>query len=107
MITAKRGVGRHNDAYGTVHPRKLFNGGDILDVAHSGSAELRRKDHTQETQLAEFLDRGHGELAGLVPFHDIGRDFALGKLAHTLLELKLFVVKLEIQSSSAELFIRT
>ena len=101
MIGAQRGVCRHDDAHRAVHAREFFNRSDVLDVAHAGPAVLRWKHHAQEAELAELFDSGQGELSRLVPFHDVGRNFAFGKLAHTLLELKLFFVELKVQYSSA------
>ena len=49
--------------------------------------------------LPSSLTVASGKFAGLVPLHDVGRDFALGKFAHAFLQLKLFVVELEIQDA--------
>ena len=60
------------------------------------------KDHAHQAELAEFLDGGQGELAGLVPLHDVGSDLALGELAHAPLQVELFFVELEIQGASGD-----
>ena len=57
------------------------------------------KTDAQQAELAQFLDCGQRELAGLVPLHDVRSDFALGKFAYTFLQLKLFFVELEIHSA--------
>ena len=101
MVGAQRSVCRYDDAHRAVHAREFLNRSDVLDVAHASTAVLRWKHHAQEAKLAELFDGGQGELSRLVPFHDIGRNFTLGKLAHTLLELKLFFVELKVQDSSA------
>lgn len=100
MIAAQRRVGRHNDAYRTIHARQFFDGRDVFNISHPGAAVFLGENRPQQAQFAQFLDGGHGELGGFVPLHDAGSDFALGKLAHTFLELKLLVVQLKIQSSS-------
>src|SRR2546428_14082288 len=101
MMGAARGVSPHDDAHRAAHARESLNRSNVLDVAHPGAAVLRWKYHAQEAELAELFDGGQGEFSRLVPFHDMGRNFALGKLAHTLLELKLFFVELKVQDSSA------
>src|SRR5664279_3949711 len=56
VIRAQRSVRRHNDAHRTIHPRQLFDGGDVLDVAHAGAAVLGGKDGAHQPQLAQLLD---------------------------------------------------
>ena len=99
MVRAQRSVRRDDDADRAVHAREFFDGGDVFDVAHAGAAVLGRKDNAQQAEFAEFLDRRQREFAGFVPLHDVGSDFALGKFAHTFLQLKLFVVELEIHET--------
>src|SRR5205823_6043022 len=64
------------------------------------AAECGRKDRAHQAQAAELLDRLQGEGAGLVPFHDVGRDLALGELAYALAQLLLLVAKLEVHRPS-------
>jgi hypothetical protein len=92
MVRAKRGVGRHDDANGTVHAGKLFDRRDVFDVAHAGAAVFVRKNHAEQTELAEFFDGSERKLRGFVPFHYVGSDFARGELAHGFLEVQLLVV---------------
>ena len=77
--------------------RKLFDGGNVLDVSHPSAAQFRRKHHAHQPQLAEFFDCGERKFSGVVPLADVRRDLALRKFAHALLELQLFFVELEIQ----------
>jgi hypothetical protein len=42
--------------------------------------------------MAQFLHRRQREFAGFIPLHDVRSDFALGKVAHHLLQLQLLVV---------------
>ena len=83
-----------------IHPRKLFDGGDVLHVPHPRAAQLRRKDDAHQPQLAQFFDGRQRKIARLVPLADVRRDLALGKFAHALLELQLFFVELEVQRGS-------
>ena len=99
MVRAQRGVRRDDDADRAVHPRELFDGGDVLDIAHAGAAVLGRKHDAQQAELAQFLDRRQRKVAGLVPLHHVGRDFALGKFADAFLQLQLLIVQLEIQDA--------
>ena len=71
-------------------------GGYVLDVAHARAAVFDGKDGPQQAQSAQFLHRFQGKFAGFVPLHDIGRNFALGELAHHLLQLQLLIRELEI-----------
>ena len=88
---------RNNDAHRTIHPRKFFDGGDVLHVAHAGAAQFRGKNDSHQAQLAQFLDRGQRILARLVPFHDVRRNLTRGKIAHASAQMLLLFVELEIQ----------
>ena len=103
MIRAERGVRGHDDADRSVDAREFLDRGDVLDVAHAGAAVLRRENHPQHPELAQFLDRGQRKLASLVPLHDVRADLALGKFADTFLQVQLLFVQLEIQGSSETL----
>ena len=109
VVRAQRGVRRDDDADRAVHARELFDGGDVLDIAHAGAAVLGRKHYAQQAELAQFLDGRQRKFAGLVPLHHVGRDFALGKFAHAFLQLQLLIVQLEIQGalSGIHMWIRT
>src|SRR4029077_15390526 len=100
VVRAQRRVGGDNDADRPVDAREFFDRGDVLDIAHAGAAVLGGENHSEEPELAQFLDSGEGELAGFVPLHDVGADLALGKLADAFLQVQLLFVQLEIQESS-------
>ncbi len=82
----------YDDADRSIDARKLRYGSDVFHVAHASAAIFGRKDHAQQAQLAQFLDRGQWEFAGFIPLHDVRCDLALRKLAHTLLEVQLLFV---------------
>ena len=92
----------HDDPDRAIDARQLLDRGHVLHIAHAGPAILRRKDHSQHAELAQFLDGAHRELTRLVPSHDVGQNFAFRKLAHALFKLQLFLVELEIQNASGE-----
>src|ERR1700730_18581840 len=92
-------MGRDDDPHRAIHARKFFDGCDVLDITHPGAAVLGRKHDAQQTELAEFFDRRQGKFAGFVPPHDVRLDFALGEFANAFLQLKLFIVELEIHDA--------
>src|SRR5262249_33905643 len=79
---------------------EFLDGTDVFDVTHSGAAVFRRENYAHKPELAQLFDRRQREFTRFVPLHDIGRDLALGELAHALFQLKLFFVELKIQGSS-------
>ena len=85
VIRAQRSVCGHNDAYGPVHARQFFDGGDILDVAHAGAAVLGGKNGAHQAQLAQLFDSLQRESTGFVPLHHVGRNLALREVAHHFL----------------------
>ena len=100
MIRAERSVRGHDDAHRSVDAREFLDRRDVLDIAHARAAILRRKDRAQQSELAQFLDRGQRKIARLVPLHDVRLDLALGKFTNALLQLQLLVVQLEIHVPS-------
>ena len=72
VVGTQRSVRRDGDSDRTIHARKLFDGGNVLDVAHARAAVLGGKDGAQQPQLAQFLHRRQRKLAGFVPLHDVG-----------------------------------
>ena len=72
---------RDNDAHRAIHPRQLFDGDHVFDVAHAGAGIFGGENCSQQSELAQFLDRSQRKLASLVPLHDVGQDFALGEIA--------------------------
>ena len=97
MIRPQRSVRRDDNPDRPVNPRKLVDRRDVFDIPHACAAVLHRENNSKQPNLGKFLDRSQRKLTRLVPLHDIRSDLALSEFAHTLLQLRLFFVKLEIQ----------
>src|SRR5580698_740194 len=72
VVRTERRVCSYDDADRTVHAREFLDGGDVFDVAHAGATIFGRKNRAQQAEFSQFFDGGQRELAGLVPFHDVG-----------------------------------
>ena len=91
MIGAERIVRGDGDADGAVDGGELFDGEHVIDVAEARAAVLGREDDAEQAHGAELFDDGEGELAGFVPGHDVGGDFARGKVANLAAQMLLIL----------------
>ena len=85
VIGTEGGMGGDDDADRAIHAREFLDGGHVFDVAHSGTAVLRREDHAHQAHLAQLFDGGEGEFSGFVPLHDVRSDLVLREFANGLL----------------------
>ncbi len=92
---------RYDDPDRSVNAREFRDRRDILHVTHTRAAVFRWKNYPQQAELAQFLDRRQREFASFIPFHDVRRNLAFGKLAHRLLQVQLLIVQLEVQVISS------
>ena len=95
MICPQRIVSGDNDAHRPIHGGQFFNREHIIDIAETGSAIFRRKDHAQQPHRAQLLHGRGRKLAGLVPGHDVGRNLARRKLANLPSQMLLLLVQHE------------
>src|SRR5207248_11477554 len=51
VVGTKRSMRGDDYSYRAVHPRKLFDGGCVLHVPHSSTAQIRRKHDAHQTEL--------------------------------------------------------
>ena len=90
VVGAQRVVRRNDDADRAVHSREFFNRQNIIDIAETRAAILRREDDAQQAHLAKLLHDLSREFAGLVPLHHVGRNLARGEIAN--LATKMFLL---------------
>ena len=78
-----------NDADAAVDAAELFDGGDILDVAHAGSAELFGKDDSHEAEAGHLAYDVRGELAAFIALFASWQDFLSCERAYSVLQCLL------------------
>ena len=81
VIGAQRIVRRHDQAYGRIDARELFNDDGILDVAEPRAAQVFREDGSEKAKLAGMFDYVERKDLLFIPAQNVRTDFLLGKFA--------------------------
>ncbi len=91
VVGAERVVRGHDDPDRAIDGRKLLHRQRIVHVTQTGATKLYREDDAHQAHLAQLLHHLERELAGFVPAHDIGSDFARREITNLLAQLLLLV----------------
>lgn len=98
VVRAERIVSGDREPDRAANAAKFLDDRDVFDITHAGTAVLFGKNNAEKPELGELGSQFLREMLGLVPFHDMRPDLALGKFTDTVFYLQLLFGEFKVHN---------